>query len=303
MLKPVPRLPLTILALIIGSVALHAQAKVLRIDPHQVDPAIKTVLSPHIAIYDPQVASNHRLFLFLAGTNDNPETGLGIDTTFAAWGYHAISLDYENTVLAASCGRTTDDTACGRYREAIVTGASVSDMIKVDPANSILNRFQTLLEYLVKNDPAGGWKEFISDGKPDWSRIIVAGHSQGSGHGAYIAKLFKVDRVLMFSGPQDYNVALDKPAPWQARPGATPPSRFFAFLNQQDPYNVQHQIANCMTLMDLSKPETLMVTPGEAIHGGHQILVNDFPTDKHHGSTLFPQFASVWQYMATTPVQ
>lgn len=301
-LAPRSRLILILLTLGFAGVTLRAQIKVLRIDPHLTDPSIETVRGPHLAVYDPSAAPNHRLFLFLSGTNAAAERSLPIDTAFAGWGFHAISLDYENNVLAAACGRSTDDTTCGHYREAIVTGAPVSDMIKVDPANSILNRFQALLDYLVRTDPAGGWSEFLFAGKPDWSRIVVAGHSQGSGHAAYIGKLFKVDRVLIFSGPQDYIVALDKPAPWQARPGATPPSRFFAFLNQQDPFNVHHQIANCMLLMDISTPDAITVEPGAAIQGHHQILINDIPTKNHHGSTLFPQFANVWQYMATTPI-
>jgi hypothetical protein len=151
----------------------------------------------------------------------------------------------------------------------------------------------------VKNDPKGGWGQFLTNGSPVWSRIIVAGHSQGSGHAAYIGTLFKVDRVLMFSGPQDYMDDLHRPAPWQADKRATPPSRFFAFLALKDPFNVHHQIANCMMLMHLSKPETLMVKPGEAIHGDCHILINNIPTKHPHGSTLSPQFTNVWKYMVT----
>lgn len=282
---------------------LHAAVKVLRVDPHQTDPAIVTVHGPHIAVYDPQAASRHLLFLFLVGTRGKAAGSVKIDSAFARWGFHAISLDYEDNVIAVSCAHSLDSTAFGRYREAIVTGAPVSSKIKVDPANSILNRFQKLLVYLVKHDPDGGWGQFVANGQPIWSRIIVAGHSQGAGHAAYIGKMFRVDRVLMFSGPQDYMDDLHRPAPWQARKSATPPSRFFAFLNLQDPFNVHHQIANCMLLMEMSKPETLMVKPGKVIHGDYQILINNFPTKKHHGSTLFPQFENVWKYMATTSIQ
>lgn len=294
-------LPIGFLILFSGSVSLHAAVKVLRVDPHQTDAAIETVHGPHIAVYDLQSNSRHKLFLFLAGTGSKAAGSLTIDSVFAEWGYHAISLDYENDVLAASCGHSLDRSTFGRYREAIVTGAPVSKRVKVNPANSILNRFQKLLIYLAKNDPSGGWGEFVHDGQPIWSRILVAGHSQGSGHAAYIGKLFRVDRVLMFSGPQDYMDTLNAPAPWQARKSATPPSRFFAFLNFKDPFNVNHQIANCMMLMHMSKPDTLTVKPGEAIQGDYHILINDFPT-KYHGSTLLPQYKNVWEYMATTAI-
>jgi hypothetical protein len=281
-----------------GSVGLHAAARILRVLPNQTDAAIETVHGPHIAVYDPQSDSRHLLFLFLVGTGSKADSSLKIDSVFAGWGYHAISLDYENNVLAASYVHSLDSATFGHYREAIVTGAPVSEKIQVNPDNSILNRFQKLLIYLAKNDPDGGWGEFVHHGQPVWSHIIVAGHSQGSGHAAYLGKLFRVKRVLMFSGPQDYMDDLDRPAAWQARKSATPPSRFFAFLNLKDPFNVHHQIANCMVLMEMSHPDILLVKPGEAIEGDHHILINDFPT-KYHGSTLLPQYENVWRYMAT----
>jgi hypothetical protein len=287
-----------LLILFTGSIGLHAAARILSVVPDHTDAGIETVHGPHIAVYDPQSDSRHLLFLFLVGTGSKADSSLKIDSVFAGWGYHAISLDYENNILAASCAHSLDSAAFGHYREAIVTGAPVSEKIQVNPANSILNRFQKLLIYLAKNDPNGGWGEFVHNDQPVWSRIIVAGHSQGSGHAAYIGKLFRLERVLMFSGPQDYMDNFDRPAPWQARKSATPPSRFFAFLNLKDPFNVHHQIANSMVLMEISHPDPLMVKPGEAIEGDHHILINDFPT-KYHGSTLFPQYENVWKYMAT----
>ncbi len=284
--------------LALGQVKLHAQMRVLRVAPEQTAADIAAVHGPHLAVYDPQVASSHRLFVFLVGTGAKAESSLAIDSAFAGWGYRAVSLDYENTVLAASCVHSADIACFDDYREAIVTGAPVSAKISVNRANSILNRLQKLLVYLAQHDSAGGWGEFVADGQPDWSRIVIAGHSQGSGHAAYIGKMFRVDRVLMFSGPQDYLEGFDKPAPWQARAGATPPSRYFAFLNMNDPFNVHHQIANCAVLMGLSHPETVMVDPGKEIRGDGQILVNDL-TAGPHGSTLLPRFENVWKYMVT----
>jgi hypothetical protein len=297
------RLATAFLIVILGNVCLHAEVKLLRVDPQQTDPSIKAVHGPHIALYDPQAMSSHRLFVFLVGTNGKAEGSLAINSAFAKWGYHAIGLDYEDNVVAVSCAHSQDSACFDHYRDAIVTGAPVSEKVSVDPANSILNRLRKLLSYLAKQDPDGGWGEFIADGQPDWSRIVIAGHSQGAGHAAYIGKLFAVDRVLMFSGPQDYLDDLEKPAPWQARPSATPPSRFFAFLNLSDPYNVHHQIANCAVLMGVSKPETLMVQPNEAIHSNDQILINDLETKQAHGSTLFPKFENVWEYMATANIR
>ena len=288
---------IALMVLVWGSASLYAQVKVLRVEAGQTDPAIESVHGPHIALYDPQAADGHRLYLFLVGTGGKAIGSQKMDSIVAGWGYHVISLDYENHVISVACAHSLDPATFGRDREAIVTGAAVSDKIKVSPANSILNRFEKLLTYLVKHDPEGGWDQFVKYGRPVWSHIIVGGHSQGSGHAAYIGKMYSVDRVLIFSGPQDYMDDLRQPAPWQANPSATPPSRFFAFLAKNDPFNTQHQIANCLLLMQLSKPETLAVNPGQAIHSNCHILINDIPGKSPHGSTVLPEFENVWRYM------
>lgn len=287
--------------LFFGSNQLYAQIKVLRVEPGQTDPAIETVHSPHLAVYDPNVPSRHRLFFFIAGTGAQATNSLALDSTFARWGCHAVSIDYENNILAASYVHSKDPTCFDRYRQAIVAGggAPISTKAKTDVANSILNRFKKLLVYLAAHDPQGGWDEFVKDGEPVWSRIMVAGHSQGSGHAAYIGKLFDVDRVLIFSGPQDYLNDLHQPAPWQSGASATPPSRFFAFLSKNDPFNSQHQIANCAALMRLPNPPALNVKPGDVIQGNYQIFINDVPAKRAHGSTLSPQFTNVWKYIIT----
>lgn len=281
----------------------HAQDKILRIDPTQTGAAIKAVHGPHLALYDPAVPSNHRLLLYFVGTGVHTEDSLAMDRAFTHLGYHVIALDYENKVVAASCVHSTDSSCFDTYRAAIVSGTPGSDKIHVDAPNSILSRFDKLLSYLTKQDPDGGWSEFFADGKPAWSRIVLAGHSQGSGHAAYIAKLYEVDKVLIFSGPQDYLAGFDKPAPWESRPSATPPSRYYAFLNLNDPFNESHQLASCEVLMHLREPQPFMVEPGQPITGVHQILVTDVDPQQAHNSTVSPQFENVWQYLGAVGEQ
>jgi hypothetical protein len=283
----------------LGSVQPQAQVTVLRIDPHATDAAIEQVHGPHLAAYHAEAAPAHKLLVFLPGTKDNAERSLDMYRAFASWGYHAVGLDYENNVITVICAHSQDAACFDHYREAIVTGAPESDKIKVDTENSILCRLEKLLLYLEKTDPGGEWGEFVEAGRPAWGRIVVAGHSQGAGHAAYIGKIFPVDRVLIFSGPQDFFDDLNMPAPWQAEPSATPLSRYFAFLNVNDPYNERHQLASCEILMGLADPEPLMVRPGEAISGEHHILLNDVEEEHGHGSTISLEFENVWKYMAT----
>jgi hypothetical protein len=280
-----------------GSVHLFAQVRVIPVDPAETDAAIPAIHGPHLAVYDPQVRSRHELILMIPGTGGSAAGFHEIDSIFATMGYHVISLDYKNTVITVVCAHSKDSTCYDRFRKEIVTGTPVSAKVEVDSTNSILRRFRSVLSYLAKNDPEGGWNDFIKHGQPRWSRIITAGHSQGAGHAAYLGKMFRVNRVLMFSGPQDYLDDLHCPAGWQAEKGATPPGRYFAFLHLKDPFNVKHQIANCDLLLQSARPDTAMVQPGVPIQGKHHILVNDIATKNPHGSTLSPRFRNVWTYM------
>lgn len=276
---------------------LTAQVKTLSVHPNKSDPAIQEVHSPHIALYDTTVPSRHQLILMIQGTGGSATGMHEIDSVFATMGFHVISIDYKNNVISTICAHSRDSACSYNFRREIITGKPLSDKTEVNKVNSILNRFETFLQYLVQNDPEGGWNTYIKDGKPQWDQIIVAGHSQGSGHAAMLGKMFKVSRVLIFSGPQDYLEDLHIPSPWLSAKSATPENRYFAFLNLKDPFHVNFQIENCKKLMQHIHPDTIMVHPGVPVQGDHHILVNNIPTKDPHGSTLFPVFKNVWAYM------
>jgi pimeloyl-ACP methyl ester carboxylesterase len=46
----------------------------------------------------------------------------------------------------------------------------------------------------------------------DFGRMILAGHSQGGGHAAFIAMRHEVARVLMFGSPKDFSTRFNQPA-------------------------------------------------------------------------------------------
>jgi hypothetical protein len=92
------------------STYLRATVKVFRINPQQTDPLIAEVHGPHVALYDPQAPSRHRLFLFLVDTRSKATSSFAIDSVFAEWGYHAISLDYEDNVIAISCAYSMESS-------------------------------------------------------------------------------------------------------------------------------------------------------------------------------------------------
>lgn len=297
---------------------LAGQVKLIQVDPNQIASGVKEVHGSDIALYDPSVPSQHKLIFMIEGTGASAMSMHADDRIFATKGFHVISVDYENNVISTVCEHSKDSACSYDFRKEIITGEPLSNLTNVDSANSLLNRFNTFLQYLVKNDLQGGWEKFLEGNKPRWENIIVAGHSQGSGHAAMLGKMFKVNRVLIFSGPQDYLVDMGIPSPWLSEKSATPEDRYYAFLSLRDPFNIKYQIADCDKLMGLNHSDTLMVSPNVPIKGHFHILVNDIsdkaadlpikyqrllaryhlqPKMLPHLSTLFPEYQNVWAYM------
>jgi len=286
---------LTLLCLI--TVSTRCQVRIQTISPTATDKHIIVVHGPHIALYDPAAATRHQLILMIEGTGDFATRMQAIDSCFATMGFHVISIDYLNNVNTITCRNSTDSGCFDDFRQEIDFGTPVSSVVEVDSANSVVNRFSKLLVYLAAHDPAGGWAAFLQGDHPRWDKIIIAGHSQGAGHAAFLGKRFPLAGVLMFSGPQDYLKVFNRPAPWQYRKGLTPPARQFALLPLNDPYHVHFQIADVAAVTGFPTADTAMVKPGEPVYSTRHILINNMVSDDPHGTTLNPVFIRVWKYM------
>lgn len=274
-----------------------AQVKTLRVRPWKTDTSIREVHGPHIALYDSLWEHRGLLVLMIEGTGAPALGCRKFDSTLARMGYYTISLDYPNDVITTVCSDSPDSTCFDGFRQEILFGTAVSEKVKVDSANCIVNRFTVFLRWLVANNPGAGWDAFLQDGQPRWERIIVAGHSQGAGHAAYLGKVFPVAGVVMLSGPQDYLKAFSRPAPWQGLPGKTPADRQYAFLNLRDPFNYHFQVADVAAVTGFAVTDTTMVVAGGPVGGERHIFVNDLDTQDHHGSTMNLVFTPLFQFI------
>jgi len=271
--------------------------KVLMVNPPETGTGIEMMHTPHVAIYNTAVPNTHKLFFMIVGTGGSATELRGMDSIIAGMGYHTLSIDYKNNVITTVCNNSPDSSCFDKFRQEIMFGTPVSDSVNVDSTNSIINRFTKLLQYLIKNDPNGGWSEFIKGDNVQWGKIVVGGHSQGAGHAAYIGKHFKVSRVLMFSGPQDYRVAFNSPAAWQSAKSLTPLNNYYAFLHIKDQYVVARQLADDAKVMGTAMPDSTHVEPLIPLQTTKHILVNSIETGNAHMSTLLPVFKNVWEYM------
>ncbi len=167
--------------------------------------------APHL-VYTPSPAREREpLFLFLPGTNMEPDKQASILLTAASTGYRTIGLSYDNQVKALDACAT--DNACGdncrgEMREEVIRGIDVADApIDVASGDSIVVRLYRLLEHMDTIDPSGGWADYYipttADPKPRdilWENIIVSGFSQGAGHAAMISRHKQVHGLFVIDG-------------------------------------------------------------------------------------------------------
>jgi hypothetical protein len=289
--------------------------------PGQTSSAITINLSPHFVINpDPQVAARNRLFVMLPGTLAVPNTYRDIVRTGAARGYHAIGLTYPNDdAIEGLCGASSDPDCAGRARREVITGEDTSTLVAVNEANSITARLIALLQFLNSNFPNEGWGQFLANGQPVWSRITVAGHSQGGGHAGFLAKLVELDRAVMFSAPGDTGVAASSSAQWLSLPNITPTSRQFGFTHVNDNLIPLANASRNWQTIGLGAFGGLFSVDGEAAPFGnsHQLTTaaspNPNPTGPSasptHGAPVVdavtprdaqgrPLFEPVWIYLA-----
>jgi hypothetical protein len=228
--------------------------------------------------------------------------------TAAQAGYLTIGLDYPDSEAATICGR---DLACfGEFRQEVFDGTDASPKIDVAPVNSIKHRLVALLRYLDAQSPTEGWGAFVSGDDVVYPKIAFAGHSQGGGHAAFIAKGHEVARVLMFSSVCDA-ASGDPPtaATWVSEPHLTPVERYYGFDHTHDEFARKIAVTWPALGLDRLGPRTSVDGVSPPYGGSHELttsvaepspkrahtcVVGDGSTPMNGGA---PLFADVWRYM------
>lgn len=196
--------------------------------------------APHWAINpSPSVAAKGRLLVFLPGTQGVPGQYTYILRAGAARGLHAVGINYPNQTAMGSLCQFSLDPACywtARNHVIFGTGGAVPNQAVVSPADSIVNRLSKLILWLDTRHPAEGWGQYLlADKTVDWSKVVLAGHSQGGGHAGVLAKSVTLSRAVYFSSPEDWNELTNSPAAWtSARPNVTPSARQYGFGSDRD---------------------------------------------------------------------
>ena len=285
--------------------------------PADTDDKIVTFDNPH-GVYFPEGTSRGELLLFLPGTNKKENQMPGARRfcrNAATSGYNVIFLMYPNDVAAAeACREDADPNAFSDFRKTLIEGGDTRHL-KLARSESIENRAIKLLLFLAHEHPDQGWQSFITKDQLEWTKIAVAGQSQGGGHAAWIATRHLVARVLCFGSPKDYSLKLNAPAKWYGD-SVTPLERYFAFNNIYDKQGCDYeQLVKNFGALGLDKLGVVDVGRDSPPYHHAHVLFTNWPghiidSKEAHGSVIrdslldsrgIPIFRPVWHYMLTAP--
>ena len=256
-------------------------------------PEIRQERGKHLAVRDDEVAPNGLLLVTIGGTTSAPVDMSVIQQAAARLGYAALAVDYPNSVISTVCRDRQEADCFDQFRAAIVTGQPVSNLVQVDEKNSILFRLKDVFSTMLKREP-DVWSRYAdAQGQLDWSHVVLMGHSQGSGHVVYMAKLFSVKAVVAVAGPQDYST-VHGPALWILKPGATPADHHYSLLHRDDYFGSDMQIAlGRILLNDPQAPIARIQNTLTATETAH-IIMSEMKVPDAHISLVQPAFADVW---------
>jgi hypothetical protein len=155
--------------------------------PYQTDTNYAVQDSNYI-VYNTQYNIN-KLFLFIGGSLSSPGDYAAICNFAGNSGFDIISLRYPNEVgVFTTLAESDDNLVFDKFRQEICFGTPQSIHIAVDTLNSIYTRTVKLLQFLAANYTSQNWNQYLlTADTPDWSKILVGGHSQGAGHACYLA--------------------------------------------------------------------------------------------------------------------
>ncbi|MCB9165726.1 MAG: T9SS type A sorting domain-containing protein [Flavobacteriales bacterium] len=310
MLGMVRKLNVMLLHLLFAaSLVCEAQVETFFVRPVQTHPGYDPLEDSSAVSRNTQMQDG-RLFLFIGGTWSSSSTEYNALRLFSAGiGLDFINLSYPNDVATASLADETDTLVFDKYRQELCFGTPLSDAVEVDSLNAIHERALNLLRYLDLTYPTQDWGQYLAGPDAlDWSRIVVGGHSQGSGHACYLAKQFPVERVLMFSGPNDYSDVHLNAAHWLRQPGVTLVERHFSYLSLNDeavPYAKQYIVIDGLGMLanDDSTHVDGMTSPYGNSHCLYTTQLPGLVLLDHNVPVMYTATnASVWTYMLTSAI-
>jgi predicted esterase len=283
-----------------------ANGVVYAVSPGDADPRVKHYTADNLVLFRKGVAEKANLLVFFSGTGGTPAAGWPFLEAGANAGYRVIGLEYDNGLSVPQvCGKNPDPACSDRFRQKRAFGDNTTADIEDLPAESIVTRLTKLLEYLDAHHHEEGWSRYLAKGQPKWSRIAFAGHSQGGGMAAFIAKKEKVARVIVLSGAWDRVEATKVFAPWVTSRSATPLNRWYAAYHQKESradamklaYDALRIPPSHVRVLTLEPNPNSGLNPKSDLYHGSMVSPRLTPLDAQGN----PAYAADWAFLVGPP--
>ncbi|MCB9646645.1 MAG: hypothetical protein H6730_08660 [Deltaproteobacteria bacterium] len=242
---------------------------------------------------EPAGAARGQLLVYLNASGSSPgrqiaDPTLNFYDAGASGGLHVLALAYRSdAVLGLVCG---DDGACyGAARAAVLTGAAApgtpARLADIVEDEGVLFRLDAALRLLAARRPGRGWGRFLANSgaatpaeRIAWPRLLVAGHSQGGGHAAFLGTRYPVHRVIQLASTCD--AALGAPAPWTHSDGTwatDPAARYFGLAVARDAICSAHAAVWQVMGMDPARQDDAAAACSGGAHGGPIFCTENYP--------------------------
>jgi pimeloyl-ACP methyl ester carboxylesterase len=262
----------------------------------------------HWVYRNPSAVEKNLLVVFLPGTGGKGGNAKAFCRLAADRGFHVVSLAYPSSISMSAFHNSSDPDAFLKARENIIYGNIPFGNLGVNEPNSIHNRLLKLVRYLASANAKENWSQFLDrNGSLEWTKLVLAGGSQGGGHAALLAMQHEVARVLMFGSPKDYNIHFQKPAKWFSEKNSTPLNRFFSFVHRADEGHgctYPQQLENYRAMKLLPRYTVTNVDEAPAPYGHSRLLTSTRSQKSPHPSVISDKaYEGVWAYLLEEAVE
>lgn len=272
-------------------------------------------MNKHRVVWNNTSDSSDYLYLFMPGSGQNATNDRTRWTTLSAAdaGRRGITLSYQSLGMVAEwCAEEPDPDCMEKVRIERIYGQDTSTLVDCNYSQSVVGLTVELLQDLDAAYPTMDWGRWLNDnGTPDWSMIVLGGHSQGGGNAALIARDHDVARVVMYGTPFDRDPTGEvdtvnqtyTPAPWIEDAHVTPSERYFVFYHNRDHEDKYYILeGNLMILLNLTIDDAVNVHNVTAPYSVDDrfIYMEDENNYGNHTVVLQSMFKEIHKHMIST---
>jgi Putative Ig domain len=275
------------------------------------------------------VTRRHQLFVDLPGSGELCGIGF-LAQTAQFMGYDVMCVNYSNAASQESI--CAGDPACFEAISqskldatgpcSVPNGAHCGTDPKTGQpyvnsvsADAVTQRISKMLQYLNANENINGtnWGEYLSGTTPIWSKLVLAGHSQGGDMATFTAYKQQVSRAINISGPPQATMVngVEVGAPYLAGARMTDIRSIYGFVSVNDFRYIEGVYAAVWVVLGFTTAnhdgEEKLDLPNASIgiNCNSGVPSHNFsssaPTARGtgHDDTLYPWFEDIYKFMLT----